>query len=136
MIATAIAGTVLGGSALGDDATAVLQAVMHAVDPVAWIDRNVLPAERGVGIGEHELTFDPHGVLRILGIGKAAPRMVAALLERLGDRVEEALAIGKHPEPSRHPRLTLRTAGHPLPDDDSVSLGGYEGGPPPRPPRD
>ncbi|MBC8067840.1 MAG: DUF4147 domain-containing protein, partial [Deltaproteobacteria bacterium] len=121
LLGVAMARTVIGGTAMGDDAAAILQAVMHASDPVAWIERNVVAEGRGVRIGGRLLVPDPGGVMRILGIGKAAPSMVSALLARIGDQVDEALAIGKHGGVIADPRLIVRTAGHPLPDAESVA---------------
>jgi hypothetical protein len=47
----AIAATSLGGTALGEDASALLEAAMAACDPVAWVARNVVREGDGVRIG-------------------------------------------------------------------------------------
>lgn len=116
----AIAATSLGGTALGDDAVALLEAAMAACDPIAWVARNVVREGDGLRIGTHTLVPDEGGVLRILGIGKAAPGIVAALRDALGEH--EALAIGKRGTPA--PRgVTTLWGTHPLPDEDSVAAG-------------
>lgn len=121
----AIEATSIGGTALGDDVGVLLEAAMAAVDPLRWIAREVATAGAGLRIGAHELVPDPGGVLRIVGIGKAAPAIVAALVDVAGDRVAEALAIGKHEvDPAlARPRLTYLRGAHPLPTVDSVAAG-------------
>ncbi|HWB73860.1 MAG TPA: DUF4147 domain-containing protein, partial [Nannocystaceae bacterium] len=116
----AISATTLGGTEIADDAIAVLEAAMAACDPVAWVARNVVRERDGVRIGERVLVPDDGGVLRILGIGKPAPAIVAAVLEAIGEH--EALAIGKRGTPA--PRgVTTVFGAHPLPDEDSVIAG-------------
>jgi glycerate 2-kinase len=124
-VARAIAGTTVAGTMLGDDAAAVLGAAMRACDPLAWIREQVSCAGTGLQIGERVIVPAPGGVLRMLGIGKAAPAMVAALLDIAGARVIEALAIGKAGTamPAARPGLSVREGGHPLPDDASAAAG-------------
>ena len=116
----AISATAIGGTQIGDDAIALLEAAMAACDPVAWVARNLARAGDGLRIGERVLVPDDGGVLRILGIGKAAPAIVAAVLDAIGEH--EALAIGKRGTPAPRGVTTLFGA-HPLPDEDSVLAG-------------
>jgi hydroxypyruvate reductase len=57
----------------------------------------------------------------VLGIGKASSRMGAAMEEILGDRISQGLVITKHGHADPLDHIAVREAGHPVPDEGSVS---------------
>ncbi|MBQ2697841.1 MAG: DUF4147 domain-containing protein [Clostridia bacterium] len=95
---------------LHDHAQAIIRAALDRARP----DDAVRRALEGV-------TFGP-GRLVLLAVGKAAWTMANAACELLGERIDEGLVITKHGH-SRGPlpRLTIREAGHPVPDAASFA---------------
>ncbi len=69
------------------------------------------------------LTFDLRQVGRIyiIGAGKAAQRQAQALEDILGDRLAEGHVIAKKGDEVYLRRCGVTLAGHPLPDEDSVT---------------
>ena len=61
----------------------------------------------------------------VISIGKAACAMASGALRHLGDRVESGLIITRHGYVSgfHDDRLTVLTAGHPVPDAASLAAG-------------
>ena len=57
--------------------------------------------------------------IHLVAVGKAAPAMATALLERSEVHVRAALAIGTHPSPQMPASLDFLAAGHPYPDERS-----------------
>ena len=65
------------------------------------------------------------GRVRVLAVGKAAPRMLAGALARWGPRIDRALVVVPDGTPVRFDerRVELLRAAHPLPDARSVVAG-------------
>ena len=95
---------------LHDHAQAIIRAALDRARP----DDAVRRALEGVTFGR--------GRLVLLAVGKAAWTMAAAACALLGERIDEGLVITKHGH-SRGPlpRLTIREAGHPVPDAASFA---------------
>jgi hydroxypyruvate reductase len=103
---------------------AVQRAALEAVEPGAAVRRQVL--RRGDLLSVGGQTYDLHAVERIwiVGGGKAAVAMVAALHVILGDRVAGGLVVTKydHVDPSLDTgAVEVVEAGHPLPDGAGVA---------------
>ncbi len=61
----------------------------------------------------------PAGRLILVAIGKAAYRMAASAYELLGDRIDSGIVITKYGHLGEDiPGITLREAGHPIPDEN------------------
>ena len=110
-------------SAHGDAIQVIQRAALAAVDPGAAVRRHVQYREGLLTIGGRD--YDLAGVERVwvVGGGKAATAMVAALHQLLGSRLDGGLVVTKY----RHVDPGLETgavrvveAGHPLPDDAGV----------------
>lgn len=65
------------------------------------------------------------GRLLLVAVGKAAWSMAAAAQEVLGERIDDGIVITKHgASRGELGKLTVREAGHPVPDGDSFSATG------------
>jgi len=60
----------------------------------------------------------------VVGFGKAAVPMARACEDVLGDRISGGYLITRYGHGGRLTRLTLREAGHPLPDENSLRFSG------------
>jgi glycerate 2-kinase len=111
-------------SAYGDQILAIQRAALAAADPGSAIRRWVwVDADRLVIAGRH---YDLDGLDRlwVVGGGKAATAMVAALYALLGDRLEGGVVVTKYGY--RDSRLDtgpveVLEAGHPLPDEGGLA---------------
>jgi hydroxypyruvate reductase len=108
----------------GDKIMAVQTAALQAVDPRAAVHRHVqLRDERLiVGVRSYDLTSVER--VWVVGGGKAATAMVAALYDTLGSRLAGGLVITKygHIDPRLDPGpVQVVEAGHPLPDEAGVT---------------
>ncbi|MGZ7065390.1 MAG: glycerate kinase type-2 family protein [Candidatus Aminicenantales bacterium] len=129
-----------GHSTLIDDARAIYEAAIGAVDPARLVKAKLSLEGDGLRImGE---TFDLGGFehVYVIAFGKAAAGMAAGLAEVLGDRLSGGLVVspstggaeggpGRRPDaphayrpggPGNAARLEEVKASHPLPDDTSV----------------
>ena len=129
-----------GHSPLLDDARAIYETALGAVDPARLVRANVSLEGDGLRIlGE---TFDLGGFenVYVLAFGKAAAAMAAGIGEALGDRLSGGLVVSPSPggveggperepdtrhtqrpaAPGRVARLEEIKASHPLPDNASV----------------
>jgi len=100
----------------------VQRAALAAVEPGAAVRRFVRrQGERLIAAGR---VYDLAAVeqVRVVGAGKAAAAMAAALHSILGDRLSGGLAVTKvgHAPPGAGP-IELVEAGHPLPDEAGVA---------------
>ena len=92
------------------DAEQILQQALHAALP----DTAVAKALAG-----H--TFAP-GKLILIAAGKAAWQMASAASNLLGDRIDGGVVVTKYGHSKGPlPRLLIREAGHPVPDENSFS---------------
>jgi hydroxypyruvate reductase len=95
-------------------AARILAAGLEAADPARLVHRNLRLRGSTLRVLDLEHRLD-RGRLALLAAGKAASRMARAAEERLGDRLDESLAVDTSAStPLRRTRLLL--AGHPVPD--------------------
>ena len=95
---------------------AIGRAAIAAVDPATAVRETVALARGGIRIGRlHVPDADAQRVI-VLGAGKASPRMAAALVEILGDRVQGGLVVTKDGYASPAGQVEIVEAGHPVPD--------------------
>jgi len=100
------------------DALAIFQAGLAAVDPAAAIEAHCRRDGRRLHVGRRIYDLSAYAAIRIVGAGKASAAMAGALERLLEDRLQEGLVIVKydHGEPLRTVRIM--EAGHPLPDEN------------------
>lgn len=96
---------------LREDANQIIKAALLAAQP----DTAVREALR-------DITFDPRGRLIVVSLGKAAWQMAKAASLALQDRLSAGIVITKYGHLNGDlPRITMREAGHPVPDENSFS---------------
>ena len=96
---------------------AIGRAAIAAVDPATAVQETVSLASDGLRIGPLHVSDDEARRVIVLGAGKASPRMAAALVDILGDRVTSGLVITKDGYASPAGRVRIVEAGHPVPDE-------------------
>ncbi len=102
---------------------AVQQAALDAVDPAAAVRRHVQRQGEQLTVGRRTYDLAACEQVWIVGGGKAAPAMVAALCGLLGERLSGGLVITKygHVDPGLDAGpVEIVEAGHPLPDEAGV----------------
>ncbi len=103
-----------------EDALAILQAALDAVDPVQAV-RRVLRRE-GEVLHVDGRTYDLRRFRRVwvVGAGKAGAAMAQAAEQVLGERVSGGWVNVKYGYTAPTARVTVHEAGHPLPDEAGV----------------
>ena len=92
------------------------RAAIAAVDPATAVREIVSLIDGGIQVGRvHVPDADIRRVI-VLGAGKASPRMAAALVEILGERVRGGLVVTKDGYASPAGQVEIVEAGHPVPD--------------------
>jgi glycerate 2-kinase len=101
----------------------VLEAALAAVDPYQAVQNFLKLDGSKLTIGDQQLDLDQYQRVLVLGAGKAGAPMVAAVEERLGDRISGGLMVVKsgHGGPSSH--VEVVEASHPMPDAAGVAAG-------------
>ncbi|SFE57776.1 glycerate kinase type-2 family protein [Roseivivax sediminis] len=92
---------------LGARARHLFDAAVEAADPAQALVRSLTARPPRAATGR---TF-------VIAVGKAAPRMLAAALDRLGGGPVTALAVTHHENDQEVPGARVLRAGHPVPDE-------------------
>lgn len=93
-------------------------------DAQKMIDAALLAAMPDTAVNEALLNirFDPKGRLILVALGKAAWQMAKAASQALGDKLTQGMVITKYDHVMGElPNITMREAGHPIPDENSYS---------------
>ena len=121
-----------------EQAERIIRAGIDAVKPDRLIRSRVRRRGGILKIGEKSYDLKSFRKIYLIAFGKAAPSMAGALLEILGDWIDEGLITGRQDvvgplksaehwkrehDAVSHPRLTYIPASHPLPDENSVEAG-------------
>jgi glycerate 2-kinase len=95
----------------------IFEAAVRAVDPGEAIRRHLTREGARLRVGEDTLDLDEVRQIVVVGCGKAAAPMAAAVEELLGDRISRGVVVTKygHVQPTR--MIRIQEAGHPVPDD-------------------
>ncbi|MDR7543212.1 MAG: glycerate kinase [Armatimonadota bacterium] len=98
------------------DAVQILDAAVAAADPGAAVRRALHWDGGRLRFGDRTLALAPTARILVVGAGKAASPMAAAVEQILGERIAAGVVTTKYGyvEPLR--RIQLVEAGHPLPD--------------------
>jgi glycerate 2-kinase len=107
----------------------LLQAALNAADPSAAVRRSLrvdsshLIIKNSTSPPFLDDSYDLQRVRRliILGAGKAAPAMAAAVVSALGPRITDGLVVTKAGYSRRLNRIGILTAGHPVPDRAGIN---------------
>ena len=93
-----------------EDARKIMDAALHAALPDTAVEKALAEMP------------DASGRLILVAAGKAAWQMAAAAYRILGERIDDGIVITKHGHAmGAIGNLTIREAGHPVPDADSYS---------------
>jgi hydroxypyruvate reductase len=99
-----------------DTIMSIGRAAIAAVDPATAVQETVSLDGDGIRIGRVRVPAAEARRVIVLGAGKASPRMAAALVDILGDRVDGGLVITKDGYQSPAGQVEIVEAGHPVPD--------------------
>lgn len=102
-------------------ALGIFNAAVRAVDPGEAVHRHFAREGSRLCIGQETLDLVKVGEVVVVGCGKAAAPMAAAVEEILGDRIGRGVVITKygHVEPTR--KIRVHEASHPVPDAAGVA---------------
>ncbi len=95
---------------------AIGRAAIAAVDPATAVHETVSLHSDGLRFGHIQVPNAEARRVVVLGAGKASPRMAAALVDILGDRVSGGLVITKDGYATGAGQVEIVEAGHPVPD--------------------
>lgn len=99
----------------------VLQAALDAVDPAAAVKRFAQRDGGSLIVDGHTYDLTTIENIYVVGGGKADAPMAQAIEELLGDRISDGTLNVKYDHLLPTERITLREAGHPIPDDEGVA---------------
>jgi len=112
-------------------ATKLQQAALDAVDPTSGIERHVRREADDLLVAGHRYPLEDYERVFVIGGGKAAVSMMAAIAEILNERLDQGVLVTKYGhaggvgpssstvDPSAD-NVQIIEAGHPVPDDNSV----------------
>jgi glycerate 2-kinase len=106
---------------LRTSARGIFEAAVRAVDPAEAIRRHVALDGTRLAIGRERVDLAGIRQIVVVGLGKAAAPMAAAVEEILGDRITRGVVVTKygHVQPTR--TIRIHEAGHPVPDDAGIA---------------
>ncbi|WP_336136091.1 glycerate kinase type-2 family protein [Natronomonas amylolytica] len=97
-----------------------LRAGIEAANPETAVRRHCAVEDGTLRIRDAEYDLGAFDRILVLGGGKAADDLAVGLESLLGDRIDDGLVVTN--EQTADPqRVTVRTGGHPTPDEDSVA---------------
>lgn len=107
---------------------ALIRAALDAAAPELAIRRYVAREGEIVRFGDRRYALSTFNDLRLVAVGKAAPRMALSVAEAIGQPFNRAVVVtqrGNLPRPFDLPACALTgiEAGHPVPDEDSLRAG-------------
>ena len=102
-------------------ALGIFTAAVRAVDPGEAVHRHLMRDGMRLRIGQDTLDLATIGEVVVVGCGKAAAPMAAAVEEILGDRIGRGVVVTKtgHVQPTR--KIRIHEASHPVPDDAGIT---------------
>ena len=105
---------------LRQDARAIFDAGLYAVDPADLVGRHLRREGQALQIGERRYDLPP-GRVYVVGAGKAAASMASAAESVLGDVIQQGIVIVKYGHSLPLKKIQILEAGHPIPDEAGVS---------------
>jgi len=103
-------------SGMRDDAVTIFHAGLQAVEPATAVKKYCRLEEDRLSINNWTFNLKQYNNIFIIGAGKAAAPMAAALEEILGERITGGIINVKYDHVAELERVRLIEAGHPLPD--------------------
>ncbi len=108
---------------LRNDAARIWSAALRAVEPEAAVRRSVKRRGNRLTVGNYPVDLTRVDKIWVLGAGKAAASMGAALESILGRRLAGGLLVTKYGHGLPLRSIELLEAGHPLPDQNGIGAG-------------
>ena len=108
-------------SELRKAARGIFDAAVRAVDPAEAIRRHLVREGERLAIGGERVDLGAVRAMVVVGLGKAAAPMAAAVEEILGARIARGVVVTKygHVQPTRV--IRIHEAGHPVPDEAGMA---------------
>lgn len=102
-----------------EDAAALMQAALEAVDPRLAIHAMLSLSDETLHVQGKTYDLKHYRRIVVVGAGKAAPAMAAAVEEMLGARIAEGLVIAKRGQVAGYEgrRIQIVEGSHPTPDE-------------------
>lgn len=104
-----------------DDAITIFNAAVAAVQPACLMQQYVQVQQDVLTVGNQSFPLHPDNTVWIFGAGKAAAAMAQALENILTDIPKKGIVITKYAHALPLTAIQLTEAGHPIPDENSVS---------------
>jgi len=104
-------------SRLREDAEAVFQAGLEAVNPIRAIKRHVALQDDRLIVGDQAYNLAEYDGIYVLGTGKASAAMAQAVEELLGERLKGGVVNVKYGHTFPLKKIKVNEAGHPVPDE-------------------
>ncbi|HUK40205.1 MAG TPA: glycerate-2-kinase family protein, partial [Candidatus Acidoferrales bacterium] len=101
---------------LRQDARAIFEAGLRAVDPTELVRRNVQHQGSGLEMRGGFFDLSNYRSVCVVGAGKAAASMASAIEEIAGVSLRDGIVIVKYGHSRRLNRIRVVEAGHPVPD--------------------
>ena len=108
------------------DILKIFDAGLKAADPKEAVSRFVrLATGDRLKIGDREYDLGRFNGIKVVGAGKAAALMAAAIESILGSRIDEGIIITKYGHSLPLKRFAVTEAGHPVPDEAGMACAGH-----------
>jgi len=103
-----------------EDALAIFQAGVKAVDPAQAIKNHIKLEENRLTVGEKTYNLSGFDRISVVGTGKASAAMARGVEEILGKRLNSGLVITKYGHALPLGKVQVIEAGHPVPDEAGI----------------
>ena len=104
-------------SRLREDAEAVFQSGLEAVNPIRAIKKHVTLQDDRLIVGDQDYNLAEYDGIYVIGTGKASAAMAQAVEELLGERLKGGVVNVKYGHAFPLNRIKVNEAGHPVPDN-------------------
>ena len=101
----------------------ILSAALEAADPARAVQKVLRKKDNFLKINGQNFQLEKTENIYLVAFGKAAPAMASAAREVLGNALSGGIVVSKYATDHKLGNLSLHIAGHPVPDEKSVSAG-------------
>ncbi|NIM90771.1 MAG: DUF4147 domain-containing protein [Candidatus Aminicenantes bacterium] len=106
---------------LREDALAIFQAGLRAVDPSVALKRHVKLQNDKLSVGKRDYDLSSYEGIYVIGAGKASAAMAQPIEELLGERIKSGFINVKYGHTLPLNIIQVNEAGHPVPDEAGLS---------------
>jgi len=101
----------------------MVKQALRAVDPYTLIQNQVSLKNNILSVSGKEFLLQDFGKIYVIGCGKAAAPMAAAMEDILGDRLHAGAVVVKYGHSEKLKKISLYEAAHPVPDENCLAAG-------------